>query len=76
MGQVNKTSPPPLGGAPLLTIFNSKPSSTTKNLFKIGMDEHLRISMEGSIWSFVTPLKVRCSGVLQKGPRASRGSKK
>ena len=75
MGQVNKTSPPPFGGAPLLLIFKTKPSSTSKNLLRTGIDEQRNKSTEGSIWLLVIPLRVNFNGVLKKGPIAIIGSR-
>ena len=75
IGQVNNTSPPPLGGAPLLLIFKTRPSSTSRNFLSTGMEEQRNKSTEGSVWLLVTPLKVNFNGILKNGPMANIGSR-
>jgi hypothetical protein len=45
VGHLKSTSPPPLGFAPRLTIFNSRPSSEPINRLNIGIVEYLMQSI-------------------------------
>jgi len=73
-GHLRTTWPPPPGAAPLLVTVSSKPVSSNKNLLNTGRQDALIQSGEGSTWLFVTPVRIRCSGFLQKGANARMGS--
>ena len=55
MGIDKRTSPPPCGGAPRLSIFSSNPSDGTPNCFNNGKVVEWKVSTHGSLESFVIP---------------------
>lgn len=55
LGTRRNTSPPPRGGAPRLSIFNSNPSRGTPNCLSICKVTIRKVSTEGSFVSLVIP---------------------
>lgn len=75
IGHLNSTSPPPSGGRPRRTIFNSKPLSMPK--FASNGSVTVRImSGDISVALFVTPVSVIDSGVLPNGAKQINASRK
>jgi hypothetical protein len=74
-GHLNSTKPPPSGGKPRRTIFNSRPASMPK-FASSGSVTVLIMSGEMSVALFVTPVSVIDSGALPNGARQINASRK
>jgi hypothetical protein len=79
MGTRSSTSPPPTGRAPRRRILSSRPdaaaSSRSAILRSRGRVTVRQVSMEGSAWSLVMPLRVMDRGCQQGRKNSSRGGR-